>query len=324
MKRLALLLAALLSTGTVHATCEPGGIGGTGISADGGIGGTGIQAEADLGLIGVITAFGSICVNGIEVHYNADTPVSSNGAAASPASLALGQLVAVRAAANSGQARALDIQIVDALVGRVAAFDPAANRLEIAGQRVQLSPSTVLAVGTAPGSLAGENVRVSGLWRADGSVAATRIERAPADAGPRIGTRQWPDLGTHRLIVEGYVADVRPDVVRVGGMLFKADPRVSSGLEPDRLVRLSARTERDGSRIAERIDLLDRPRGGGEGPRPSLEQRGRSEGSGGGTDRVERLERSEQRGPGRPDRPERIERPDRIERIERPDRSGRN
>lgn len=322
MKRPALLLAALLAAGTVHAACEPGGIGGTGITADGGIGGTGIQADADLGLIGIITGFGSICVNGIEVHYGPDTPVTNDGAASSPASLALGQLVAVRATVTSGQARARDIQVVDAVVGRVTAFDPAANQLEIAGQRVQLAASTVLAAGAAPGSLAGENVRVSGLWRADGSVAATRIAAAPADAAPRV-TAEWPNLGTLRLIVEGYVGDVRPGAVRIGGLLFRADTRVSSGVQRGRLVRLSARAERDGAPLAERIDLLESARGRDEGSRPSTEQRGRSD-RGGSGDRVERLERSEQRGPGRPDRPERVERPDRIDRIERPDRSGRN
>src|SRR2546422_4023925 len=49
------------------------GIGGTGIGKDGsgGIGGTGI--------VGVITGFASICVNGVEVHYDASPPVSADG-----------------------------------------------------------------------------------------------------------------------------------------------------------------------------------------------------------------------------------------------------
>jgi hypothetical protein len=44
------------------------GVGGTGSKADGGIGGTGARAEGDVGLLGVITGFASICVNGVEVH----------------------------------------------------------------------------------------------------------------------------------------------------------------------------------------------------------------------------------------------------------------
>lgn len=311
MKRVAFLLAGLLAAGGLRAACEPGGMGGTGMRADGGIGGTGIQAEADLGLIGVITGFGSICVDGIEVHYDPDTPVTSAGAPASAAALALGQLVAVRAAGNGSHVRARDIQILEAVVGPASGFDRAANTLQVAGQRVRLDATTVLAAGAAPAELAGQTLRVSGLWRADGSLAATRVERAPADAAPRVA-RDWPELGTRRLIFEGYVSDVRPDALRVGGVTIHADARLAASVERDRLVRLSARVERDGSRVAERVDVLERGR-----------ESGPSERSGGPSSR-ERLERSENGGPGRPDRSERPERSDRGERIERPERPDRS
>ena len=58
------------------------GIGGTG-AAEGGIGGT--------GLIGVITGFASICVNGVEVFYDASTPVSADGLSMSLSTLAVGE-----------------------------------------------------------------------------------------------------------------------------------------------------------------------------------------------------------------------------------------
>lgn len=320
MMRLLFLGCLLLGACAAHAACEePGGIGGTGVRADGGIGGTGIQAgtgiqsDGELGIIGVISGFGSICVNGVEVHYDAGTPVSADGAAASAQSLALGQVVAVRAVANGGQVQARDIHIVDAVVGRAAASGAGGGELQVAGQRVRLDASTVLA-GGAPGDLAGENVRVSGLWRADGSLAATRVERAPADASPRVGARDWPDLGTRRLIVEGFVAQLGPRTVRVGGLTFQADARVMRELERDRRVRVSGRVERDGSRIIERVDVDRLERRGAE--------RGEREGSGG--ERGERPERSDNRGPGRADRPDRIERPDRGERIERPERPDRS
>ena len=324
MRRLAFLLWALLAASGAGAACEPGGMGGTGMRADGGIGGTGIEAQGDLGLIGVITGFGSICVNGVEVQYDAATPVMSAGAPASPAALALGQLVAVRATGSGAQIRARDIQILDAVVGRVSAFDTAAGQLQVAGQRVRLSASTVLAVSAAPAGLVGQNVLVSGLWRADGTLAATRIAAAPADASPRVGAREWPDLGTRRLIVEGYVADVRSDALRIGGVVFHAQPAVAAQLAPDRLVRLSARMESDGSRVAERIEVFRRPRD--EGTPPSPERRGGGDAKE-PTEHVERPERSGDRGSGRAERPERIERPDRPERperIERPERSGRD
>jgi hypothetical protein len=314
MKRLLLLLGLLAAIGA-RAACEPGGMGGTGIRADGGIGGTGIRAEDDVGIIGVITGFGSICVNGIEVAYDSSTPVSADGAPASPAALALGQLVAVRATGSGVQARARDIQILDAVVGRAAAVDPASGALQVAGQRVQLAASTVIAPGVVGTDLVGQNLRISGLWRADGSLAATRIERAPADAAPRVAAREWPDLGTRQLIVEGYVADVRPNALRIGGLSFGAPANVAGRLERDRLVRASGRVERDGSRVVERVEFeraeRERPERGGEG-------RGSAD----------RPDRGDNRGPGRQDRPDRIERPDRgeridrPERIERPDRSG--
>jgi hypothetical protein len=330
MKILVLLLALVAAAGA-QAACEPGGMGGTGIRSDGGIGGTGIRAEADVGIIGVITGFGSICVNGIEVAYDSSTPVSTDGNAASPSALALGQLVAVRAVGNGLQARARDIQILDAVVGRASAVDPATGELQVAGQRVQLASSTIVAPGLVGGDLVGQNLRVSGLWRADGALAATRIERAPADAAPRVGAREWPELGTRQLIVEGYVADVRPDVrpgvrgnnVRIGGLSFGAEAGTAARLARDRLVRASGHVERDGMRRIERIELerleRERPeRGGGDRGSADRPDRGDNRGP----------DRGDNRGPDRLDRPDRVDRPDRgggvdrPERIERPDRSG--
>src|SRR6185369_3233583 len=75
-----------------------GGIGGTGIRT-GGIGGTGISngGIGGTGIVGVITGFASICVNGVEVHYGADTPVLADGRQAQAGDLAVGQVVAVSA-----------------------------------------------------------------------------------------------------------------------------------------------------------------------------------------------------------------------------------
>lgn len=318
MTRLVLLLIALLAAAGARAACEPGGMGGTGMRGDGGIGGTGIRAEGDVGIIGIITGFGSICVNGVEVEYDAATPISSDGAPAAASALALGQLVAVRAVGSGAQARAREIRILDALVGRAEAVDPAAGEFQVGNQRVRLAASTVLEPNVSLAELAGRSVRVSGLWRADGSLAATRIQRAPPDAAPRVGARDWPDLGAPQLIVEGYVAEVRPGAVRIGGLRFDAEARLAAGLKADRLVRASGRVERDGRPRLERVEFerVERP------------ERSERDGRGEGRGRVERPERDDNRGPGRADRPERIERPDRSgglerpERIERLDRSG--
>ncbi len=73
------------------------GIGGTGmpvLKEDRGIGGTGI--------IGTITEFGSIWVNGIEIQLTSFTKIVVNGKTAGPDQLRLGQQVAVKAHENSG------------------------------------------------------------------------------------------------------------------------------------------------------------------------------------------------------------------------------
>src|SRR5262249_44911542 len=152
-----------------------------GVQAEGGIGGTGAIA-GDIGLVGVITGFGSICVNGVEVHYDSGTPVTVNGQPAAADALALGQTVAVRAAGAGNEARAQAISVLDAAVGPVTAVDRIAGIVHVVGQGVRLSPSTVFAPGLTRAAVraasAGETLRISGLRASDGTIVATRVERA--------------------------------------------------------------------------------------------------------------------------------------------------
>src|SRR5262245_13833875 len=182
MKRLVVALASICLAacgGRALAVCDPGGIGGTGISG-GGIGGTGLRAEADLGVFGVITAFGSICVNGIELHYDAATPVSLNGEPAQAHAVAVGQVVLLRAVADGKQAHARSIHIVDAALGPVSAVEAGGALLRIGAERIRVDPATIVGGGLARGALSGQTLRVSGLRTADGSIVATRIDPAPA------------------------------------------------------------------------------------------------------------------------------------------------
>ena len=311
---LALLLWLGLS-GTALAVCEGGGIGGTGVSSDGGMGGTGRPADpTPLGLIGVISGFGSICVNGVEVEYDAATPISAAGAPASAASLALGQVVLVQATGTAQSARAHSIRILEAAVGPVSTFDPAAGVLQVGAQRVLIEPTTVLA-GLARADLAARPaVRVAGLWRTDGTIAATRVERASADTQARAANADWPDPGGARVIVEGYVRSLEGSRVNVGGLNFEAGERERAALRTDERVRVTARVEGD-RRIVERA----------ERPREMLPER-RERGDQGDSERGNRG--PDRRGSDRPpERPERVDRPDRGERpdrAERPDRSGRH
>ena len=125
------------------------GIGGTGMPIDrGGIGGTGAPIAAarllpdagvgGTGIVGVISGFASVCVNGVEVHYNAQTPVSYNGTPAKLGDLAVGHTVVMTADLVGGQLRARGIAAFDLVSGPVDRFDPATQRVQVMGQIARL------------------------------------------------------------------------------------------------------------------------------------------------------------------------------------------
>ena len=166
----------------VGAASDPGGIGGTGQQAGiaGGVGGMGAVAAAPrfgeggiggTGIVGVISGFASICVNGIEVQYDAATPVWDNGRAGSASQLLVGQVVAVTAAGSGAQTTARGIATVHSLVGPLDAVDAASGQLQVMGQKV-----TALAPADLAGLSPGDWVRVGGYRRASGDIAASRIE----------------------------------------------------------------------------------------------------------------------------------------------------
>src|SRR6185369_14966197 len=163
-----------ISTGGTGGTgISGGGTGGTGI-ATGGIGGTGISngGIGGTGIVGVITGFASICVNGVEVHYGADTPVVADGRQGRAGDLAVGQVVAVSASGQGAQVAARRIALIHVLVGPVRAVDAATGRLEILGQVVLARTPA-----DAAGITSGDWVQVSGYRLSSGEVKASRIER---------------------------------------------------------------------------------------------------------------------------------------------------
>ena len=123
----------------INPTTINGGMGGTGMPENGGMGGTGISTEHDgqgdtgspvaqkgmggtgisvaennllpedgeggIAIIGVITGFASICVDGVEVHYSTDTPIFENGKAAKLGHMAAGKMVLLKAERVGGNYR---------------------------------------------------------------------------------------------------------------------------------------------------------------------------------------------------------------------------
>lgn len=153
------------------------GIGGTGHS-DGGIGGTGI--------VGTITGFGSIWVNGLEVDYDAKTKLLNNETSAKTDELAIGQIVVVEAKGDDQRLQADKITVIHAVDGEISAISAGQDKLTVLGQSVSRTAQTVVqerqSQQPAIQLKQGEHIRVSGLRMANGQIVASRIERSNAAA----------------------------------------------------------------------------------------------------------------------------------------------
>ena len=151
------------------------GIGGTGINSNSGIGGSGFKADSGLGgtgVVGVITGFGSICVNGLELHFYNDTPVELDGKKISSQDLAVGHVVAVQAFGSGQSLVAHSIRAFHQVTGPITALNAPNGKLSVMGQAVSINPAQL------KGMQVGQWVNVSGLRKADGSVIASRIDHA--------------------------------------------------------------------------------------------------------------------------------------------------
>ncbi len=220
-------------------TGHRGGIGGTGLRAEGGLGGTGI--------VGTVTAFGSIVVQGRHVALPADVRVREEDRPADTGRLRVGQVVSVlaieRHAGHGPVARVVRIRY--AVEGPVTTVRRAGRTvaLSVAGQAVRLAPGALIEGGKEAALRPGRWVRVSGLRRADGSIRATYLllaARAPDQ--PRVAVRGVPEpdgagrlrIGELRLAVQD--RQVRPGLpVRLVGHLEGGRLRVAA-VEPDRLL----------------------------------------------------------------------------------------
>ena len=276
------------------------GIGGTGFGdeafGDEGLGGTGHTSDPNggdgmggTGIYGVLTSTRPLCVNGLRLHAHESTQVSQQGQSASLASLGVGQVVWVEAQASDGQLVARSIEAIEAVRGPVESLSPADGRLRVAGIEVEL-PALEGGLSDSLGLEVGDPVAVSGLWRDDERLLATRIERRDAST-PHVAARL--DLrrrGEHLswLALEGFAA---PGAESGTLRLYGLDWRAPAGAA----VEAGARVWLRGARLgADRVrpERIERP--------PAVPPRS--------------LPRPAPRPPGRPD----FDRPSRPERIERP------
>src|SRR6266446_3575608 len=182
-----LLLGCALSAGkepgtkdTSAVVCKIGPHGGPVVS-ERGMGGTGISTGNTLttergvggtGILGVITGFSSICVDGLEVAYDAATPVFIEGNPADANALRAGQVVAIEAAGRATP-QARKISVIYQVSGPIDSLT-APGRMQVAGQTVVVTSAVSPQVSFLR---AGEWVNISGLQSPSGEIAASRIDR---------------------------------------------------------------------------------------------------------------------------------------------------
>jgi len=142
------------------------GIGGTGIIANtgNGLGGTGI--------VGEITGFGSIFVNGIEVEYDSKTPFTIDGKSTTHHQLAIGDVVEVLTTDANKHTRAQVVNLRHEVVGRVESVNSQTYRFTVLGQTV-IQPGNKKTLPEA-----GTMVAVSGFRIDEQTIQATRVTPA--------------------------------------------------------------------------------------------------------------------------------------------------
>lgn len=171
---------------------EGSGIGGTGHqpTEGNGIGGTGgplSKSARTTGIVGAVTGFGSIFVNGYEIDYSPETETHSDlDERLDAKSIGLGQVVEVEAVGEGKRLRARKIALRYEVRGPIEAIDRASGKIRVLGQTVAGGQSLVATPRSGGGSLndlaVGDMVHVSGLRREDAVIVASRIEKT-ATAG---------------------------------------------------------------------------------------------------------------------------------------------
>ena len=145
------------------------GLGGTGMVANtgSGLGGTGI--------IGEITGFGSVFVNGIEVEYDNDTAFTINGETAAPQQLEIGDVVEVLTIDAKQHTQAQVINLRHEIIGEVQSVEAHTYSFTINGQSIvqSIGKSTLPEVGTT--------VAVAGFRIDEQTILSTRV--TPAATG---------------------------------------------------------------------------------------------------------------------------------------------
>lgn len=163
--------------------------------------------------IGPISTFGSVVVNGVR-YSTTSAVITVDDSPATQSDLKVGHVVRVHGTIdNNGTTGSADeIVFDDDVEGPVQSIDPTAGTLVVLGQTVRVGPDTSFDDSIQPASLAGlaigDIVEVSGLVTADGSIAATRIEKKSAGSQFEVhGTVSNLDAANFRFSLNALVVD---------------------------------------------------------------------------------------------------------------------
>lgn len=167
---------------------------------EGGIGGTGI--------VGILTDFGSLLVNGLRVEVETRTRIATPFGAVSDSALAPGQALTITAVQSRDRLVAREVRIDHALVGRLVRE---AGQLSVNGVPLRMEPGAIIAA--QPGA----QVAVSGIWTQQG-VSTTRID--PADQITDSLDTAAPDL------IAGTFDPDGPSGPQIGGFPIAIDGRL--------------------------------------------------------------------------------------------------
>ena len=207
---LGLLLALLLSSCTSSSpqlAFRDSGFGGTGAlpctqthayaPGDSGFGSTGHSEQCGFGgtgVIGTITDFGSIWVNGLEIDLKPDTRIDSN--LGHPVQLAIGHQIITHTAPDALETD--HVQVFYPIAGRIEQRE--GDMIRVAGETVYLNQATR---GLTQPQI-GDYIAVNGWPRPDGSWLATRIDPNPQQM-EKVDRLTLDALRTRRALLEGTV-----------------------------------------------------------------------------------------------------------------------
>lgn len=192
--------------------------GGTRKQPKGGIGGTGI--------VGTLTDFGSIIVNGLRVALPSDLPIRTPYGDAGQDVLALGQNLTIEAATVSGTLLARRVAVVYPIVADLRAGDDAA--MMVGGIPVRLEP------GAVDRSAPGQRVAVSGIWNG-GEIVATRLDSVDAQTPVTVSGTLRLDIARGRWTIGAMPVALPEGVVSQSGSFATASGALADGeLQIDR------------------------------------------------------------------------------------------